>query len=344
MIVNQKSDFINDIKIEKAKRYRINIDIGRIHDFTDLKMPIEVISGYKEGPTIFICSTIHGDEINGIEIIRKLLANIDENKLCGKLIVIPIVNIFGFNDHSRYLPDRRDLNRCFPGIKNGSLASQLAYVFMQEIVLKSDYGIDIHSASMHRINYPQIRIDTDNQIDLELAKIFSPPVIVNSNLRDGSLRSVGADLNIPIIVYEGGEILRFDKNAVNIGLQGIYNVMHHIKMLETPIISFKNDENSFLAQSSSWVRALQSGIFVSEVELGERVKKNQLIATISNPFGDNKIAINSPEDGVIIGLTKIPLVNKGDALMHIGLDKNSDCKDNNYFAVNGHENSSPNLD
>lgn len=344
MIINQKSDFINDIKIERGKRYRINIDIGRIHDFTDLKMPIEVVSGYKEGPTIFVCSTIHGDEINGIEIIRNLLANIDEKKLCGKLIAIPIVNIFGFNDHSRYLPDRRDLNRCFPGIKNGSLASQLAYIFMQEIVLKSDYGIDIHSASMHRVNYPQLRIDTDNEANLELAKIFSPPVIVNSNLRDGSLRSVGAELKIPIIVYEAGEILRFDKNATNIGLQGIYNVMHHIKMLESPITNSGDFKNTFIAQSSTWIRALQSGIFVPEVELGDRVKKNQIVATISNPFGDNKIAINSHEDGVIIGLTKIPLVNKGDALMHLGLDKNSDSKDINYFAMGGHENLSSNLD
>jgi len=344
MIINQKSDFINEVKIERAKRYRINIDIGRIHDFTDLKMPIEVVSGHKDGPTIFVCSTIHGDEINGIEIIRQLLANIDEKKLCGKLIAIPIVNIFGFNDHSRYLPDRRDLNRCFPGIKNGSLASQLAYVFMQEIVLKSDYGIDIHSASMHRINYPQLRIDTDNIRDLELAKIFSPPAIVNSNLRDGSLRSVGSDLNIPIIVYEGGEILRFDRNAVNIGLQGIYNIMHHIKMLETPIINKNNSPISFIAQSSTWVRAIQSGIYVSEVELGERVKKNQLIATISNPFGDNKIEIYSQEDGVVIGLTKIPLVNKGDALMHLGLDQNLMQKDNNFYSTPSIESSALGLD
>ncbi|MFM8185664.1 MAG: succinylglutamate desuccinylase/aspartoacylase family protein, partial [Alphaproteobacteria bacterium] len=146
------------------------------------------------------------------------------------------------------------------------------------------------------------------------------------------------------IVYEAGEILRFDKNATNIGLQGIYNVMHHIKMLESPITNSGDYKNTFIAQSSTWIRAIQSGIFVPEVELGDRVKKNQIIATISNPFGDNKIAINSHEDGVIIGLTKIPLVNKGDALMHLGLDKNSDSKDINYFAMSGHENLSSNLD
>ena len=163
-IENCKIKIINDVKIERGNRYRINIDMGRMHDFTDLKMPIEVVSGDKEGPTLFVCSTIHGDEINGIEIVRRLLDYVEVDKICGTLIAIPIVNIFGFNDHSRYLPDRRDLNRCFPGIKNGSLASQLAYKFMQEIVLKSDYGIDIHSGSFHRSNYPQVRTNIDDEI------------------------------------------------------------------------------------------------------------------------------------------------------------------------------------
>jgi hypothetical protein len=329
VLKKSKSNIINDINIEKGKRYRINIDMGRMHDFTDLKMPIEVISGKKDGPTIFICATIHGDEINGIEIVRKLLNLVEAKNICGKLIAIPIVNIFGFNDHSRYLPDRRDLNRCFPGLKNGSLASQLAYKFMQEIVLKSDIGIDIHSGSLHRFNCPQIRVDLSNKSNLDLAKTFNAPIIVNSNLRDGSLRHACAVADIPIIVYEGGEILRFDQNSVAIGLRGIFNVMHKIGMIEKipDELIFKNKNPVFLARGSSWIRAVQSGIFSSDVHLGEKIKKSQIIGSISNPFGDNKIEICSPEDGVVIGKTMMPLINKGDALIHIATQKNSSEKD-----------------
>ena len=338
ILKKSKSNIINDINIEKGKRYRINIDMGRMHDFTDLKMPIEVISGKKDGPTIFICSTIHGDEINGIEIVRKLLDFIDVKNISGKLIAIPIVNIFGFNDHSRYLPDRRDLNRCFPGLKNGSLASQLAYKFMQEIVLKSDFGIDIHSGSQHRFNFPQIRVDLSNKINFDLAKTFNAPVIVNSNLRDGSLRHACVNADIPIIVYEGGEILRFDQNSVAIGLRGIFNVLHKIGMIEKipDELIFKNKNPIFLGRSSSWVRAPQSGIFSSQIHLGEKIKKSQIIGSIANPFGDNKVEICSLEDGLVIGKTMMPLVNKGDALIHIASLKNSNQKDSsiNEFHFN----------
>ena len=319
-IENCKIKIINDVKIERGNRYRINIDMGRMHDFTDLKMPIEVVSGDKDGPTLFVCSTIHGDEINGIEIVRRLLDYVEVDKICGTLIAIPIVNIFGFNDHSRYLPDRRDLNRCFPGIKNGSLASQLAYKFMQEIVLKSDYGIDIHSGSFHRSNYPQVRTNIDDEINFELAKVFNAPAIINSNLRDGSLRSAGTQANIPIILYEAGEILRFDENAIETGLNGILNVMKKIGMInQAP----KNEEQKiFVALSSSWLRASQSGVFIAEIKLGDMVQKGQIIGSISNPFGDNKIEIRASEDGMVIGLTMMPLVNKGDALLHIASQKN----------------------
>lgn len=156
--------------IKPATRTRINIDMGSIFDFTPVNLPVEVLNGIKDGPTIFVCSTIHGDEIIGIEIVRRLLKTLDEKQLSGTLIAIPVVNVFGFNDRSRYLPDRRDLNRCFPGLKNGSLASQLAHKFMQEIVLKADYGIDIHTGAYNRTNLPQIRTDISNQENMRLAR------------------------------------------------------------------------------------------------------------------------------------------------------------------------------
>ncbi len=310
---------IDNIEIKPGERKRINIDMGSIYDFTDVKMPIEVIRGKKDGPTLFVSSTIHGDEINGIEIARRLLNHKDLKTICGTLIVIPIVNIFGFNDRSRYLPDRRDLNRCFPGIKNGSLASQLAYKFMREIVLKSDYGIDLHTGSFNRRNYPQIRADLSDKRTLKMAQAFGAPVVVNSNLRDGSLRAAVVSENIPMILFEAGEALRFDESSIKTGVDGILRVMKQIGMI-------KSDQKhritkTFIAQSSSWLRAPKSGINIPKIKLGSFVKKGDVISEITNPFGDRKTIIKAHESGIIIGISLLPLVNKGDALFHIATEK-----------------------
>jgi hypothetical protein len=319
---------IDGIFTAKGQRQRINLDMGKIHDFIDINMPIEIIRGKQDGPTIFISSTIHGDEINGIEIIRRLLAFLTKIKISGTVIAIPIVNVFGFSQHSRYLPDNRDLNRCFPGLKNGSPASQLAYKFMQEIVLKSDYGIDIHTGSSHRFNYPQIRTNIKNSTNLTLAKKFNAPVILNSNLRDGSLRSAVAQLKIPVLLYEAGERLRFDENSINIGLNGILQVMKKIKILKkAPKIE---PCQIFLAKSSSWVRATQSGIFSALVKIGDKVNKDQVIGYICNQFGENRVPLQSHIDGLLIGLIMMPLVNKGDAIAHIATAKEQMAKTEIY--------------
>jgi len=310
--------------IKPATRTRINIDMGSIFDFTPVNLPVEVLNGAQNGPTLFVCSTIHGDEIIGIEIVRRLLKVLDEKQLCGTLVAIPVVNVFGFNDRSRYLPDRRDLNRCFPGLKNGSLASQLAFKFMQEIVLKADYGIDIHTGAYNRTNLPQIRTDISNQENMRLAQAFNAPAIVNSNLRDGSLREATSQAKIPLILYEAGEALRFDEHAVQIGLEGVLNVLIEIGMIKKSRKSLP--KQIFVARSSSWVRASQSGICLTKAKLGNIVKKGQILAEISNPFGDNKVSIRASQTGMIIGCSVLPLINKGDALFHIGFKKDRDAK------------------
>ncbi len=323
MIKKSDSHFkIDGVEIKRGQRTRINIDMGSIYDFTDVKMSVEVIRGKKDGPTFFISSTIHGDEINGIEITRRLLASKELKNLCGTLIVIPIVNIFGFNDRTRYLPDRRDLNRCFPGLKNGSLTSQLAYKFMQEIVLKSDFGIDLHTGAFHRCNYPQIRADISDQFTFDLAKSFGAPVIIGSNLRDGSLRASVTQANIPMILYEVGEALRFDEAGITIGVNGILNVMREIGMIKVRVPK-KAEKKIFVARSSSWVRAPRSGIHIAHQKLGKHVKKGDLLGEISNPFGDHKIAVKAHETGIIIGMSMLPLTNKGDALFHIASEKST---------------------
>jgi predicted deacylase len=323
MIKESDSRYIIDgIEIKRGERFRVNIDMGSIYDFTDVKMPIEVIRGKKDGPTLFVSSTIHGDEINGIEIARRLLDSKSIKNICGMLIVIPIVNIFGFNDRSRYLPDRRDLNRCFPGLKSGSLTSQLAYKFMQEIVLKSDFGIDLHTGAFHRCNYPQIRADISDKVTLSLAKAFGAPVLIGSNLRDGSLRAAVTQAKIPMILFEAGEALRFDESSIKIGVDGILNVMREIGMIKSKNKKVIN-KKTFIALSSSWVRAPHSGIHIAHRKLGEMVKKGDVLGEILNPMGIHKIQLKSHETGIIIGKSMLPLANKGDALFHIACEKQS---------------------
>jgi predicted deacylase len=193
---------------------------------------------------------------------------------------------------------------------------------MQEIVLKSDYGIDIHSGSFHRVNYPQIRTNISNEINFELAKAFNPPLIINANFRDGSLRNASNQANIPLILYEAGEVLRFDEASIDIGLRGILNVMRKINMLENDVdISCTTNHNEiFVAYSSSWIRATKSGIFNCKVKLGMMIKKNEILGSIANPFGDNPVIIKSNLDGMIVGLSMMPLVNKGDAIIHVASD------------------------
>lgn len=315
-----KKFIIDGIEVKPGEKRQVTLDMGRLYDFTEVKIPVEIIRGKKDGPTLFVSSAIHGDEINGIEIVRRLLKSKSLSNIKGILIAIPIVNVFGFNDRSRYLPDRRDLNRCFPGIQKGSLASQLAHKFMKEIVEKSDYGIDLHTGSFHRNNHPQVRANINDKNTLELAKAFGAPVIIDSNLRDGSLREAVSGLNVPMLLYEGGEALRFDEKVINLGVKGILSVMKKIGMIDG-VKKPHSRKKIFVAKSSYWVRAVHSGLHISKCRLGKIVKKGDVLGEISNPFGERKTLVKAVEDGVVIGKLMLPLANKGDALFHIATIK-----------------------
>ena len=299
-----------------GERRQIALTVAKLYDFTDMKMPVEVVRGTQKGPTLFVSAAIHGDEINGVDIVRRLLKHRALKQICGTLIAIPIVNVFGFNDKSRYLPDRRDLNRCFPGAEHGSLGSQVAYIFRTEIVNKCTHGIDLHTGAIHRRNLPQIRSDLTNPANLMLAKCFGAPVILNASPRDGSLREMVSDDHIPMLLYEAGTALRFDKRAALLGVDGILNVMRAIGMLPEANHPHK-PTNPFIAKSSLWVRAPISGIFVTRKKIGEAVSKGEKIGFITNPFGDYEFVILSPTNGVIIGHSILPLANEGDGLYHI---------------------------
>lgn len=303
-------------EILPGERKQLALTVAKLYDFTDMKIPVEVVRGAADGPTLFISAAIHGDEINGVDIVRRLLKHRLLKSIKGTLIAIPIVNVFGFNDKSRYLPDRRDLNRSFPGAEQGSLASQVAYIFRTEIVSKATHGIDLHTGAIHRRNLPQIRADLSVAGNLALASAFGAPVILDASPRDGSLREMVNEKKIPMLLYEAGTALRFDHRAALIGVEGILNVMRSIGMLP-PLKIAQPVMQPYIARSSQWVRAPISGIFITRKKLGERVVKGDKLGFITNPFGDYEYAILSPTDGVIIGNSILPLANEGDGIYHI---------------------------
>ena len=307
---------INGVTIEPGTRTTVDLPAGRLYTHAPMSMPVHVVCGKHDGPRIFVSAAIHGDEINGVEIIRRILKLPQINHLRGTIIAVPIVNVHGLINHSRYLPDRRDLNRSFPGSDKGSLAARMANLFMKEIVENCGYGIDIHTAAIHRNNLPQIRANLDDPETEMLARTFGVPVIISSNLRDGSLREAAAEHGIPMLLYESGEALRFDEVSIRAGVRGVVNVMRVLGMLP-PSRSKKGTIEPVVARSSSWIRTPGSGILRSMVALGARVKKNNLLGVISDPFGEREVQLTSPYSGIVIGRTNLPLVNEGDALFHI---------------------------
>jgi len=310
--------------IKPGERKKIFLRIAALYDYTDISIPIEVIRGKVDGPILFISAAIHGDEINGVEIVKRVLKRVSVDKLKGTLIAIPIVNVFGFNNLSRYLPDRRDLNRSFPGQKNGSLASRLASIFMKEIVNKCTHGIDLHTGAVHRTNLPQIRACLDNATTKTLAKAFGVPVVIDSSLRDGSLREAARRKGIPMLLFEGGEALRFEESIIRSGVKGCISTMRSIGLLpKLKQTELKTEQKTFIANDSYWVRAPHSGSFLVNKHIGARVYKGDVLAKISDPFGESIHQVEADKDGIIIGMTKIPLVSCGDAMFHIATFTNT---------------------
>ncbi len=310
---------IAGITIHPGEHRIIELPIAKLYTHTDLSIPVQVICGKKAGPSLFISAAIHGDELNGVEIIRRLLKNTGVKKLKGTLIVVPIVNVFGIIQHSRYLPDRRDLNRSFPGSSKGSLAGRLAFMFLDEIVKKCQYGIDLHTGAIHRSNLPQIRADLEDPEVRALAEAFSVPVILNSNLRDGSLREAAGSIGVKVLLYEAGEALRFDELSIRAGVRGIISVMRKLEMLPA-LKKGRHPIEPFMARSSHWERAPESGVLRPIVALGARVAKNEVLALITDPsdmFDQTEYEVRAQFAGLVIGRSNIPLVNEGDALFHI---------------------------
>jgi predicted deacylase len=307
---------IGGTDIHPGQRVTLDLAAAKLYTHMDIKMPVHVIHGKKYGPCLFVCAAIHGDEILGVEIIRRLLKLKALNRLRGTLIAVPAVNVFGFINHSRYSPDRRDLNRFFPGTEGGSLTSQLANLFMKEIVSQCAYGIDLHSGSNHRENFPQIRAYVDDPEIEQLAYAFGAPIIMAANELEGSLRQASKDMGIKMLLYEAGEVLRFEEVAIRAGIRGIIGVMRAIGMLGAVSVK-KTNVHPVISHSSTWVRAPISGIVRTMIRLGDRVTENSTLGIISDPFGEVEEPIVSSAAGIVIGRLNFPLVHKGDALFHV---------------------------
>lgn len=327
---------VGETVVQPGERATVRLPVADLYTGTSLAMPVHVVCGRRDGPVLFVSAAIHGDELNGVEIIRRLLKRRALSSMRGTLLAVPIVNVHGFLDQSRYLPDRRDLNRSFPGSRKGSVAARMAHTFMHEIVDKADFGIDLHTGAINRANLPQIRGNLDDDATLQLAKAFGAPVIVNSNVRDGSLRQCAADQGMPMLIYEAGEALRFDELCIRAGLRGTFNAMRHIGML--PLSKKTRPVSPVLADSTSWVRAPESGIVVPRVELGSRVMTGQLLAVIGDPVSNKEVQVEAPFDGIIIGQSKLPLAHEGDALFNVAAFKSVSRAENRveeFAAVHG---------
>ena len=292
------------------------LPLGSLSNHSRWTLLVPFIHCRRDGPTLFVSAAIHGDEVQGVEIIRRLIQGTALRGVRGTVMLIPIVNGYGFISHTRYLPDRRDLNRSFPGGPGGSLAGRLAHVFMTEVVQRSDVGLDLHTGALHRTNLPQIRADIEAEGCLELAQAFGAPVILHSNLRDGSLRGAAQEAGIDVLLYEAGEALRFDEFAIRAGVKGVLGVMKHMGMLSAKSGKARKTK-SVISRSSHWLRAPEGGIFRATRTIGDSVERGQVIGAIADPFGEADTEITARAAGIIIGRTNVPVVNQGDALFHV---------------------------
>ena len=306
---------LGNSSIPPGSRAVVDIPFGKLYTHTELNIGAHVVHGRKEGPVLLVAAALHGDEINGVEICRRLLKMPRFNQLQGTLLVVPIVNTYGFVQQSRYLPDRRDLNRCFPGSEKGSLGSRMAYQFTDKILKTCTHAIDLHTGAIHRANLPQVRASAKDKTALRMAEVFNAPVIIKAASREGTMRGTANSLGIPILLYEAGEALRFDEQAINIGVRGILNVMTDLGMLRAG--RRKPATRSLFSKKSSWVRAEHDGIARYYVGLGQTVKTGDTLAHIYSPYSDFEVAVTASFDGIVIGRNNLPLVNEGEALFHV---------------------------
>jgi uncharacterized protein len=304
-------------EIQPGEFKEININIARLPSHTQIDTPIYVSRSLDDGPTLALMAGMHGDEINGMEIVRRILDRGLHQVKRGTVVCMPVINVYGFLNYSRDVPDGKDVNRSFPGTKNGSLASRVAYHLMHDVIPFIDCGIDFHTGGAMRSNYPQVRAVLRESTNVELANAFHAPFTIDAPFRPNSLRREAARKGKNIIVYEGGESLRFDMSAIEQGVEGTLRLMKHLNMIDWA--PEPREENKII-WTTSWVRAKHAGLFQPTIQAGQLVHKGDWVGTITDPFGEFKEQVKSHETGYVIGVNNGPVINAGDALLHLGMD------------------------
>lgn len=304
-------------EIRPGEFKEININIARLPSHTQIDTPIYVNRSKEDGPILALMAGMHGDEINGMEIVRRIIENGHHRTKRGTVVCMPIINVYGFLNYSREVPDGKDINRSFPGSKTGSLASRVAWHMTHDIIPYIDYGIDFHTGGAMRTNYPQVRCVMADETNVALASAFGAPFTIDSPFRPHSLRQTAAKKNKNIIVYEGGESVRFDNHAIEEGINGTLRLMKHLGMNDSA--PPPSEENKII-WNSSWVRAKTAGLFQPSIKCGDLLEKGQLIGSITDPFGEFKETLKSATKGYVVGINNNPVVNAGDALLHVGMD------------------------
>lgn len=301
-------------EIAAGRRAQVEVPIAHLISGASVGLPMVVVHGGREGPFLWLCAAVHGDEVCGVEIIRCVLGGLDARSLSGTLITVPVANVYGFNTGDRYLPDRRDLNRSFPGSPRGSLAARIAHVLMTEVIGRCQVGIDLHTGSDGRINLPQVRGDLDDAETLRLARVFGAPVAIHSRTRDGSLREAATEAGATVLLYEGGEANRFDSAAIETGTSGIHRVMHELGMTDDDP---PPGSEPLVSRRTAWMRSARSGVVHLEVGRGDRVERGTELATIRDPIGKRLSHMTARTSGIVISHVQEPLVHRGDAVLHL---------------------------
>ena len=304
-------------KVALGQSAKVSFNVAKLHTQNTIDVPVIIERSKKPGPTVLITAGIHGDEVNGVEIVRQIIAKGINKPKKGTIICIPVINVFGFIHMDREFPDGRDLNRVFPGSKIGSLASRVAHKLITEIVPHADLILDFHTGGAGRFNAPQIRIvKNDSKLD-ELAQIFGAPFIYYSKNIKKSFRSASSKMDIPILLFEGGKSFNIDNNITNTGVNGIKRILHHLGILNSKFTVSKPKKNCIKIQGSKWIRASHSGMFKAAVSINSEVKKGDVLGHITDPYGSFNHFVKAPNNGYIFNVNESPIIYQGDAIFHI---------------------------
>lgn len=322
--------------INPGTSIQLNLEVVKLHTRTNVTVPIIIEHAKQKGPCILLMAGVHGDEVNGVEIIRRIITKKLNKPIRGTVICIPVFNVLGFLNLSREFPDGRDLNRMFPGSPKGSMASRFASKFMQEFTPLINYVIDFHTGSSERFNHPQIRCNVDEEETFNLAKIFNAPFVINSPEREKSIREALCSKGKKVLLFEGGKSKSFDKRAIQAGVNGAVNVMNYLGITNITYEQETDTKQVFIEQSK-WVRSPYSGMFSTVAKNGMLVKKGEILGYVTDPYGDFEKKVKSPETGYVFCINTSPIVNKGDALFHVGTEYEKLTKTTDNMQCNNHE-------